>query len=142
MKSEFSGAMSGGAVFGGMDVAPFLTARRHLTDRPRPVQCRARSRQIIQGLMTIPQLSWGILLANLPCAVLVLLFRLLNARRGLEIKVRRLTHLFRSLSRDESGGELIEYAIVLGLIAVAAITIIGTTGTKVLARWTSVNSSM
>jgi len=43
---------------------------------------------------------------------------------------------------DESGGEVIEYALILGLIIVTAIVIIGTVGTKVLARWTSVNSSM
>jgi pilus assembly protein Flp/PilA len=44
--------------------------------------------------------------------------------------------------RDEQGGEVIEYALILGLIVVAAIAIVGAVGTKVLARWTSVNSSM
>jgi len=43
---------------------------------------------------------------------------------------------------DDSGGEVIEYALILGLILVACIAIIGAVGTKVLARWTSVNSSM
>ena len=43
---------------------------------------------------------------------------------------------------DESGGEVIEYALIAGLIIVAAIAVIGTVGTKVLARWTSVNSSL
>jgi pilus assembly protein Flp/PilA len=46
------------------------------------------------------------------------------------------------VARDERGGEVIEYALILGLIVVAAIVIIGTVGTKVLARWTSVNSSI
>ena len=46
------------------------------------------------------------------------------------------------LFRDDAGGEVIEYALILGLIIVTAIVIIGTVGTKVLARWTSVNSSM
>ena len=46
------------------------------------------------------------------------------------------------LANDESGGEVIEYALVLGLIIVACIAIIGSFGTKVLARWQSVNSSM
>jgi Flp pilus assembly pilin Flp len=41
------------------------------------------------------------------------------------------------LASDDAGGEVIEYAIVLGLIS-----IVGTVGTKVLARWNSVNSSM
>jgi Flp pilus assembly pilin Flp len=44
--------------------------------------------------------------------------------------------------RDESGGEVFEYAIVAGLISICAITVIGAFGTKVLARWNSVNSSM
>ena len=35
-----------------------------------------------------------------------------------------------------------EYALIMGLIVVTAIAIIGTVGTKVLARWTSVNSSL
>ncbi|MCC6424864.1 MAG: Flp family type IVb pilin [Phycisphaerales bacterium] len=46
------------------------------------------------------------------------------------------------LWRDECGGETIEYALILGLIVVTAIAVIGTVGTKVLARWTSVNSSL
>ena len=46
------------------------------------------------------------------------------------------------LARDERGGEVIEYALILGLIVVTAIAVIGTFGTKVLARWTSVNSSI
>lgn len=35
-----------------------------------------------------------------------------------------------------------EYALVLGLIVVAAIAVIGAFGTKVLARWNAANSSM
>ncbi len=50
--------------------------------------------------------------------------------------------LLKRLARDETGGEVIEYALILGLIIVAAIAIIGTVGTKVLARWTSVDSSL
>jgi len=46
------------------------------------------------------------------------------------------------LLAEERGGEVIEYALILGLIVVTAIVIIGAFGTKVLARWTSVNSSM
>ena len=53
-----------------------------------------------------------------------------------------LTRLLRSLLVDESGGETIEYALVAGLIIVAAIAIISAVGNKVLARWTSVNSSL
>jgi Flp pilus assembly pilin Flp len=43
---------------------------------------------------------------------------------------------------DEAGGEVIEYALIMGLILVAAIAVIGAVGTKVLARWTSANSSI
>ena len=50
--------------------------------------------------------------------------------------------MLKRLAGDESGGEVIEYALILGLIIVAAIAIIGTVGTKVLARWTSVDSSL
>ena len=46
------------------------------------------------------------------------------------------------LVSDEQGGEVLEYALIAGLIVVAAIAIIGSVGTKVLARWTSLNSSM
>ncbi|MDP9173958.1 MAG: Flp family type IVb pilin [Planctomycetota bacterium] len=47
-----------------------------------------------------------------------------------------------NLFRDDSGGEVMEYALVLGLISVVAIAVIGSFGTKALARWTSVNSKM
>ena len=50
--------------------------------------------------------------------------------------------LLSRLARDERGGEVMEYALIMGLIVVTAIVVIGTVGTKVLARWTSVNSSM
>ena len=43
---------------------------------------------------------------------------------------------------DEQGGEVLEYALIAGLIVVAAIAVIGSVGTKVLAKWTSLNSSM
>ena len=50
--------------------------------------------------------------------------------------------MLRKLIQDECGGEVIEYALILGLIAVAAIAVIGAVGTKVVARWSSVNSSL
>ena len=42
---------------------------------------------------------------------------------------------------DDQGGEIIEYALIAGLIVVAAIAVIASVGTKVVARWTSLNSS-
>jgi Flp pilus assembly pilin Flp len=46
------------------------------------------------------------------------------------------------LVRDEQGGEVLEYALIAGLIVVAAIAVITSVGNKVLARWQSLNSSM
>ncbi|MGD0461971.1 MAG: hypothetical protein ABSB74_05745 [Tepidisphaeraceae bacterium] len=46
------------------------------------------------------------------------------------------------LIHDDTGGEVFEYAIVAGLISIAAIVVIGSFGTKVFARWNSINSSM
>jgi Flp pilus assembly pilin Flp len=43
---------------------------------------------------------------------------------------------------SEDGGEVLEYALIAGLIVVAALAIIGSVGSKVLARWTSLNSKM
>lgn len=53
-----------------------------------------------------------------------------------------LKQLARMIARDERGGEVLEYAIVSGLIVVAAVGLIGHIGTKVLARWSSLNSSL
>jgi Flp pilus assembly pilin Flp len=43
---------------------------------------------------------------------------------------------------DEFGGEVLEYALIAGLIVVASIGVIGKVGTKVLARWGSLSSSI
>ena len=50
--------------------------------------------------------------------------------------------LLKKLVMDEQGGEVLEYALIAGLIVVAAIAVIGSIGTKVLARWTSLNSGL
>jgi Flp pilus assembly pilin Flp len=44
--------------------------------------------------------------------------------------------------RDEQGGEVLEYALIAGLIIVGAIALITGVGSKVLARWTSLNDSL
>jgi pilus assembly protein Flp/PilA len=51
-------------------------------------------------------------------------------------------NLLSRLWNDERGGEVLEYALIAGLIVVAAIAVIGAVGTKVVARWTSLESSM
>ena len=50
--------------------------------------------------------------------------------------------LVSQLARDERGGEVLEYALVAGLLVVSAIAVIGSVGTKILARWTSLDSSL
>lgn len=56
--------------------------------------------------------------------------------------MRNLTKLLHSVMRDEQGGEVLEYALIAGLIVVAAIAMIGRVGSRVMARWASLNSSM
>ena len=43
--------------------------------------------------------------------------------------------------RDEQGGEILEYALILGLIIVGTIAAIGAVGSHVMARWNSISSS-
>ena len=50
--------------------------------------------------------------------------------------------LLKNLIANEQGGEVLEYALIVGLIVVAAIVTITAVGTKVLAKWTSVDASM
>jgi Flp pilus assembly pilin Flp len=51
-------------------------------------------------------------------------------------------NLLTKLVKDEQGGEVLEYALIAGLIVIAAIAVIGSVGTKVLARWNSLNAGM
>jgi pilus assembly protein Flp/PilA len=53
-----------------------------------------------------------------------------------------LLNTFCRIAHDETGSEVLEYALIAGLISVAAIAIIGSVGTKVVARWTSINSTL
>ncbi len=52
------------------------------------------------------------------------------------------SRMIAKLIRDEDGGEVLEYALIVGLIIVGAIAMISSVGTKILARWTSLNNSM
>jgi pilus assembly protein Flp/PilA len=56
--------------------------------------------------------------------------------------MKAIKNLIVKLVADEQGAEVLEYALIAGLIVVAAIAAITSVGTKVLARWTSLNSSM
>ena len=63
-------------------------------------------------------------------------------RRADVSRMKTATKFLATLARDDRGGEVLEYALVAGLIVIAAIAVIGSVGTKVLARWTSVDASM
>jgi Flp pilus assembly pilin Flp len=43
---------------------------------------------------------------------------------------------------DEHGGEILEYALVVGIIVIAAIAVVAAIGGKSLVRWTSLNCSL
>lgn len=58
------------------------------------------------------------------------------------MNLRKFISLFKRLGRDESGAAVIEYVLIAGLIIVGTIATIFAVGPKVLARWTSVNSSL
>lgn len=45
------------------------------------------------------------------------------------------------LVREEHGGEVLEYALIAGLIVVAAIAAITVVGTKVLGYWNSISGA-
>jgi Flp pilus assembly pilin Flp len=74
------------------------------------------------------------------------LSRYKNARPTLDEAINKmlskLFNGFKKLLSNEDGGEVLEYALIAGLIVVAAIGVIGAVGTKVVARWTSLNHSM
>jgi Flp pilus assembly pilin Flp len=53
-----------------------------------------------------------------------------------------LKKLVARLIKDEQGGEVLEYALIAGLIVVAAIAVIGSVGTKVLARWQAIDAGL
>ena len=56
--------------------------------------------------------------------------------------MKSIVHTLKRLGRDERGGEVMEYALILGLIIVVAIAVIGAVGTNVLARWNTANNGM
>jgi Flp pilus assembly pilin Flp len=58
------------------------------------------------------------------------------------MKVHKLQRFLSVLIQHDQGGEVLEYALIAGLIVVAAIAAITAVGGKVLARWQSMDSSM
>ena len=51
-------------------------------------------------------------------------------------------NLLKKLVKDEQGGEVLEYALIAGLIVVAAIAVITTVGEKVVAKWNDVDAGL
>jgi Flp pilus assembly pilin Flp len=54
--------------------------------------------------------------------------------------MKKFSNLLKKLVKDEQGGEVLEYALIAGLIVVAAIAVIGSVGGKVLAQWKSLDN--
>jgi|SRR5688500_1163918 Flp pilus assembly pilin Flp len=57
-------------------------------------------------------------------------------------KESAMKNLLKKLVKDEQGGEVLEYALIAGLIVVAAIAVITTVGEKVLAKWEGVDAGL
>ena len=57
-----------------------------------------------------------------------------TARKGIRILLM--------LMKDQQGGEALEYALVAGMIVIGAMATIACVGTKLVARWSSLNNSM
>lgn len=53
-----------------------------------------------------------------------------------------MTTLLKTLARDEQGATMVEYGILVALIAAVSIGIITTLGTKVQAAFTTVSNAM
>ena len=51
-------------------------------------------------------------------------------------------NILKTLARDEEGAAMVEYAILLGLIAIVSIGIITTLGTNVSGVFNQINNSM
>ncbi len=52
----------------------------------------------------------------------------------------KVLQVLRSLHDDESGQDLIEYALIAGLIALAAVTTMGTLGTAINTAFTNITT--
>lgn len=55
---------------------------------------------------------------------------------------RFVARLGKRVLQEDHGGEALEYALVAGLIVVGAIASIQCVGSKVLARWTTLNNGV
>jgi pilus assembly protein Flp/PilA len=56
--------------------------------------------------------------------------------------MRALVNLVKKLKSDEDGAALIEYTVLLGILLVAVIASIGTVGTWISGKWTTIAASL
>lgn len=56
--------------------------------------------------------------------------------------MRRFKSTVAALVTDDHGGEVLEYALIVGIIVVAAIAVIAAIGGKNLVKWTSIKCSL
>jgi pilus assembly protein Flp/PilA len=56
--------------------------------------------------------------------------------------MKKLTGGFRSFIKDEDGATMVEYGIMIALIAAICVAAIATLGTKVLAAFTTTNTAL
>jgi Flp pilus assembly pilin Flp len=56
--------------------------------------------------------------------------------------MKTIKSLLAKLVSDERGGEVLEYALIAGLIVVAAIAVITSVGGKVVAKWQAVDTGL
>jgi pilus assembly protein Flp/PilA len=51
-------------------------------------------------------------------------------------------HLIDQLARDEDGQDMVEYALILGLISIIAVVAVTATGVSVRTIWTNVQTAV
>jgi pilus assembly protein Flp/PilA len=61
---------------------------------------------------------------------------------GLEITMGKVTNILFNLLKDESGQDLIEYALVAGLIGLGAVVAMGSLATSLQTAFNSVGSTL
>jgi Flp pilus assembly pilin Flp len=58
-----------------------------------------------------------------------------------ELVMNSVRNLLVKVLKEQDGGEVLEYALIAGLIVIAAIAAISVVGTNVLARWNTLSGA-
>jgi pilus assembly protein Flp/PilA len=56
--------------------------------------------------------------------------------------MEKFVELIRRIVREESGQDMVEYALILGLISIIAVVAVTLTGTSISTLWTSVSTAV